>query len=158
MDVTDLASRILSYGEICDNCLGRFFGKLSHGLSNQERGHALRIAVALQENRPYSQPESCWVCGGLLVHVPGWAERASAALSGLQYEKFAIGTRVPPLIAESEEIVWSDLGLAHAEPLKSEMNREVGKAVARLTGKTADPRTPMSLRSSISRGRTLKSR
>jgi tRNA pseudouridine synthase 10 len=142
MDVTDLASRILSYGEICDSCLGRFFGKLSHGLSNQERGRSLRVAVALQENRPYSEAGSCWVCGGLLSRVAEWAGRVSAALSGLEYEKFAIGTHVPPLAAESEEIVWSDLQLAHAEPLKSEMNREVGKAVARLTGKTADPAHP----------------
>jgi tRNA pseudouridine synthase 10 len=142
MDVTDLASRILAYGEVCDSCLGRFFGKLSHGLTNRERGRALRIAVCLQENRPYAEPATCWICGGLLSRVPEWAERVNKALVGLEYERFAIGTRVPPLVAESEEIVWSDLGLAHAEPLKSEMNREVGKAVARLTGKTADPAAP----------------
>ncbi|HOS81615.1 MAG TPA: tRNA pseudouridine(54/55) synthase Pus10 [Methanolinea sp.] len=142
MDVTDLALRILAYGEICDSCLGRFFGKLSHGLSNRERGRALRIAVFLQENRPFAEPATCWICGGLLSRVPEWAERVNRALQGLEYEKFAIGTRVPPLVAESEEIVWSDLDLCHAEPLKSEMNREVGKAVARLTGKTADPASP----------------
>ncbi len=142
MDVTGIASRILSYGEICDSCLGRFFGKLSHGLTNRERGSALRIAVALAENRPHLPPGSCWVCGGLLSRVSEWAERVRKALSGLEYTTFAIGTRVPPLITESEEIVWSDLGLTGAEPLKSEMNREVGKAVARLTGKTADPKNP----------------
>ncbi|MDI9632727.1 MAG: tRNA pseudouridine(54/55) synthase Pus10 [Methanolinea sp.] len=142
MDVTGLALRILSYGEICDRCLGRFFGKLSHGLTNEERGRALRVAVALQENRPVVPRGGCFVCGGLLDRVPEWAGRVCDALSGVEFTRFAIGTRVPPLVAESEEIVWSDLGLTHAEPFKSEMNREVGKHVARLTGKTADPAHP----------------
>jgi tRNA pseudouridine synthase 10 len=41
-------------------------------------------------------------------------------------------------MAESEEMVWSDLGLAGPEPLKSEVNREVGKAVSVITAKSAD--------------------
>jgi tRNA pseudouridine synthase 10 len=35
-------------------------------------------------------------------------------------------------------MVWSDLSLRDPEPLKAEMNREVGKAVSELTGKEAD--------------------
>ena len=64
------------------------------------------------------------------------------ATRGIEFERFVIGTRVPPLMAESEEIVWSDLSLAEAEPLKSEMNREVGKAVAKKIRRTADPKHP----------------
>jgi tRNA pseudouridine synthase 10 len=41
-------------------------------------------------------------------------------------------------MAESEELVWSDLGLDGPEPLKSEVNREVGKAVSAVTGREAD--------------------
>jgi tRNA pseudouridine synthase 10 len=45
-------------------------------------------------------------------------------------------------MAESEELVWSELGLPAPEPLKSEVNREVGKAVAARTGKAADLARP----------------
>jgi tRNA pseudouridine synthase 10 len=45
-------------------------------------------------------------------------------------------------MAEGEEMVWSDLSLTFAEPLKSEINREVGKAVAERTGNEADLTRP----------------
>lgn len=142
MVTADDVEKILSYGEICDHCLGRFFGKLSHGLSNDERGKALRIAHCLHENIPYAHPGPCWICGDIFSKIGEWADRVIEATAGIEYESFIVGTRVPPVIAESEEIVWSDLSLSQAEPLKSEMNREVGKAVARKCGKAADPKQP----------------
>jgi tRNA pseudouridine synthase 10 len=71
-----------------------------------------------------------------------WAGRVVEALGDIEYATFLIGTRVPPLMAESEELVWSELGLPGPEPLKSEVNREVGKAVAAITGKAADLTRP----------------
>lgn len=139
MELDEQVGRILSYGEICDHCLGRFFGKRSFGLSNTDRGHGLRVAHAIRENTPYKAHEgSCWICHDLFSDIGAWAGRVVEALSGIEHSTFLIGTRVPPLMAESEEMVWSDLGLAGPEPLKSEMNREVGKAVAVITGKAAD--------------------
>ena len=38
MEVNEQVEKILAYGECCDHCLGRFFGKRSHGLTNDERG------------------------------------------------------------------------------------------------------------------------
>ncbi len=142
MVILEEAEKILSYGETCDHCLGRFFGKRSFGLTNEERGRALRISLFLRDHLPYRPPGQCWICGDLFSRVDEWADRVIEATRGIEFERFVIGTRVPPLMAESEEIVWSDLSLAHAEPLKSEMNREVGKAVAKKTRKTADPKQP----------------
>ena len=142
MVILDDVGKILAYGGICDHCLGRFFGKLSYGLTNDERGRALRIALSLRDNIPYQQGGECWICGNLFAGVEGWADRVIAAGAGIEFRSFVIGTRVPPVMAECEEIVWSDLSLAHAEPIKSEMNREVGKAVARKSGRTADPKQP----------------
>jgi tRNA pseudouridine synthase 10 len=139
MEIDGQVGRILAYGEICDHCLGRFFGKRSHGLSNRDRGHGLRVAHALQENILYKPHEgSCWICHDLFLDIGTWAGRVVEALAGIEHSTFLIGTRVPPLMAESEELVWSDLGLTGPEPLKSEVNREVGKAVAAITGKVAD--------------------
>jgi len=139
MELDEQVGRILAYGEICDHCLGRFFGKRSHGLSNGERGKGLRVAHAIQANTPYKPHEgSCWICHDLFSDTGTWAGWVVEALSGIEHSTFLIGTRVPPLMAESEEVVWSDLGLTGPEPLKSEMNREVGKAVAAITGKVAD--------------------
>ena len=143
MEVNEQVEKILAYGECCDHCLGRFFGKRSHGLTNDERGRGLRIARALATNQPYeSFSGTCWICGNFFDAVPGWAKKVIAAMEGYEYSTFLVGCRVPPLVAENEEMVWSDLSLGDPEPFKSEVNREVGKAVSALTGKTVDFKKP----------------
>ena len=143
MDINEQVKAILSYGKTCDHCLGRFFGKRSHGLSNNERGRGLKICLALEKNQPFKPfSGTCWVCGNFFDNVPLWADRVVEAVQGLEYSTFLVGCRVPPLIAENEEMVWSDLSLADPEPFKSEVNREVGKAVAVRTGKVGDIKKP----------------
>ena len=143
-DILEKVHQILEYGEICDHCLGRLFAKRSFGLTNVERGHALRVAHALAYHIPFKEYEkgTCWVCNDLFEDIPKWAEKAAEAVKGIEHETFVIGTRVPPMMSESEEMIWSDLGLENPEPLKSEMNREVGKAVSALNGKRGDPKNP----------------
>jgi len=143
MEITEQVKSILAYGECCDHCLGRFFGKRSHGLTDDERGRSLKIALALTENLPYTKFSGlCWVCGNFFEKVTEWADRVISSLAGIEFSTFLIGCRVPPLIAENEEMVWSDLSLAEPEPFKSEVNREVGKAVSARIGKTVDFKKP----------------
>ncbi|MCK9306783.1 MAG: tRNA pseudouridine(54/55) synthase Pus10 [Methanoculleus sp.] len=143
MDIEEVEA-ILGYGDTCNHCLGRFFGKRSFGLTNEERGRALRITRELVANEPHHEPEpeSCWICGGEFTRTDAWAAKVVEKVRGIEFSTFLIGTKVPPLIAESEEMVWSDLSLHDPEPLKAEMNREVGKAVSALTGKKADLKKP----------------
>ncbi|MDD1695946.1 MAG: tRNA pseudouridine(54/55) synthase Pus10 [Methanoregula sp.] len=143
MEISEQVKSILAYGECCDHCLGRFFGKRSHGLTNDERGRSLAIALAIADNKPYTKfTGTCWVCGNFFDTVPEWADRVAAAVQGIEHATFLIGCRVPPLVAENEEMVWSDLSLSEPEPFKSEVNREVGKAVSARTGKMVDFRRP----------------
>jgi len=143
MEINEQVKSILGYGECCDHCLGRFFGKRSHGLTNDERGRSLRIALAIGENLPYTKfSGTCWVCSNFFDAIPEWADRVTASVQGIEFSTFLVGCRVPPLIAENEEMVWSDLSLTEPEPFKSEVNREVGKAVSVLTGKNVDFKKP----------------
>ena len=97
--ILSLVHQILEYGDICDHCLGRLFAKRSFGLTNVERGHALRVAHALAYNIPFKEYEegTCWVCNDLFLQIPYWAEKAAEAAEGIEYETFVIGTRVPPM-------------------------------------------------------------
>jgi tRNA pseudouridine synthase 10 len=138
-----MTGKVLSYGEICDHCLGRMVGKRSFGLSNNRRGVGLRTVYYLAMNEPFRPHQgSCWICQDLFSTIGEWAGRVVLALEGIEYRTFLIGSHVPPLMAENEEMVWSDLSLAYAEPLKSEINREVGKAVSERTGKEASLTSP----------------
>ena len=131
--------RILAYGEICDHCLGRFFGKRSHGLSDGERGQGLRVAHAIQGNIPYKPHEgSCSICHDLFSDIGVWAARVVGALSGIEYSTFLSGRGYPPSWPRARRWSGRISGSTGPEPLKSEVNREVGKAVSSITGKSAD--------------------
>ncbi len=152
MTILETAGKILKEGPICDHCLGRQFAKLSTGLGNDERGKAIRLVLEMQggESGDKEQLEllkknsegKCWVCNNLFLHLDTWAEKAIIALSGYEYDNFLVGTRLTGLLAENEEIIWEQSGTAFAEPLKTELNREVGKRIEKLTGKKANLKRP----------------
>jgi tRNA pseudouridine synthase 10 len=110
---------------LCDACLGRLFGKLGHGHTNEERGAAVREAVRVPGG-------ACWLCVGLTSRYDALAGLAAKKLALWDFDTFLIGSRVDPEIQAREESLWSELSLAHPEPLKSEVNREVGKRVCDL--------------------------
>ncbi|UUX92759.1 tRNA pseudouridine(54/55) synthase Pus10 [Methanoplanus endosymbiosus] len=134
-ELSEQIKEILNYGPICDHCLGRFFGKRTHGLGNDERGRALRIYSCIEEDRPFSpEEETCWICGNLFDTVDTWAEKVKDSLKDLEFKTLLLGCKIPPLISESEEMVWSDLSLKSPEPVKAEFNRETGKRVTSQLG------------------------
>jgi tRNA pseudouridine synthase 10 len=168
MSIFDTAKMIIHEGPICDHCMGRQFAKLSTGLTNAQRGNSLKVALAMEGHRIHKEEgddsllrelasscssarkvlgivgedERCWVCLGLFSDLEKWADLAVAALEGFEYSSFLVGTKVSGLLSENEEILWSECGISHAEQLKTEMNREVGKLVAAKTGKTVEFEQP----------------
>jgi tRNA pseudouridine synthase 10 len=154
-EIIDVSRRILRLGPICDSCLGRQFAALSTGLTNEERGRSIKRFMAmagsadesgkelLQELAPSSENarmslgqmdghEECWVCLGEMKkdRLKIWADRALQDLDEYEYRTFLVGTRMSGLLAENEEMLLADGGSKYAEPLKSELNREVGKMIA----------------------------
>jgi len=142
MSVLEDARAVLAVDGVCDACLGRVFADRSHGLTNHERGRALRTVVGLEDDEEpaYVDPADCWVCEGYCAAFDEWAERAAAEVEDVEYDTYQVGTRPPALIEENERMLREDAGLdADAgERFKSEFNREVGKRVGRLTGTEVD--------------------
>lgn len=142
MDVLDVAARAIGTGPICDPCLGRLVADRSFGLTNAERGRALRTARALETDEDFEQiaTEDCWVCEGHCADFADWAERAAATVDDIEFETYQVGTRTPPLIEENESLLRAEAGLddGAGEQFKSEFNREVGKRIGRLTGTTVE--------------------
>jgi tRNA pseudouridine synthase 10 len=161
------ARKILTLGPICDNCLGRQFAMLSTGLTNAERGRSIKIFLAMEAaalndtllledlapsfrsarlcmGRKDEEDARCSVCLGEMRpdNLNMWADRAAEALRDMEYSTFLVGTKVSGLLAENEELLLADGGSTHAEPFKSELNREVGKLVAAKTGKQVELKKP----------------
>jgi len=142
MNPTERARALRSSGPICDACLGRPFADRSFGLTNAERGRALRTTVALEDDEPYesTDPAECWVCEGHCGEYDEWAERVVEAAEGVEFSTYQVGTRVPPLIEENDVLLREEAGMDEdaGELFKSAFNREVGKRVGRLTGAEVD--------------------
>lgn len=113
---------------LCDACLGRLFGKLGHGHTNEARGGTVRDALRLPGG-------SCWLCEGLTSRYDALARLVAKKLALWDFDTFLIGSKVDPEVQAREESLWSELSLTHPEPLKSEVNREVGKRVCDLVNK-----------------------
>ncbi len=141
-DLLATARALLGAGPLCDACLGRPFADRSFGLRNDERGHALRVTLALDDDadfEPGAGPD-CWVCEGITSRYDGLAARAVEALSGTEFFTYQVGTRVPPLVEENDELLREEAGLPPdaGEELKSEVNREVGRRIGAETGTEVD--------------------
>jgi len=145
MTVLSIARRALDSGPVCDNCLGRLVADRSFGLSNDQRGESLRVAVALEDDEDFEpREEPCWVCEDECERFDWWADQAAGAVHGYEFETYQVGTKVPPLLEENDRLLREDAGLdpEAGELLKSECNREVGKRFGRQTGATVDFERP----------------
>lgn len=138
--VIETARKITEEGPICDNCLGRQFAKISFGVSNEKRGEILKEVLrtkgeALKEGK-------CWVCNSIFDNLEAWVSKALGALKEYEFDSFLVGTKVSGMLLENEELLWEIAGASYAEPLKAELNREVGKRIEHETGKIADFERP----------------
>lgn len=144
-EVIETARKIVKegLGPICDNCIGRQFAKISSGLSNAKRGQILKEVLRTKwKGEEIELQGKCWVCNGLFENLDGWVLKALEALREYEFDSFLVGTKVSGMLLENEELIWEITGASYAEPLKAELNREIGKRIERETGKTVDFERP----------------
>ncbi|QLH74667.1 MAG: tRNA pseudouridine(54/55) synthase Pus10 [Methanomassiliicoccales archaeon] len=143
--LTERADKVLARYDLCDHCLGRLFARVSTGLTNDVRGVSLRMALNLERSlegaRPYLHSK-CYVCEDIFSSVPRFAQAAAKALEHIEFGNFLVGTRVDPNISEREEQMWSIVGQEMAEPIKAELNQEIGKELERLVSRPVEFKTP----------------
>ncbi|MBS1264002.1 MAG: tRNA pseudouridine synthase Pus10 [Methanonatronarchaeales archaeon] len=171
METLQSAREMLEQSPLCDHCLGRQFAMLLTGTTNDARGRALKRSLGAQghvelrggdpslleavaaSGEPLSEKvleregvtveeEVCTLCGGLFTNLDRWADLAESELSGYGFDTFLVGTRTPGDLVRREEAFWTEHGARHAEPLKGELNREVGRRLEERSGARADLKNP----------------
>ncbi len=150
---------------LCNRCSGRIFGLRGFGLTNEQRGFALKTLLLMKSYKSGSteidkelikilaetgfepakvlaekigvraEEKRCWLCEGLTSMYQEYAKRAFEAVKDYEYNTFLIGCRIPPEIVKREEDLWRMFHLTDAESLKSEASREIGKIFQQLTSK-----------------------
>jgi len=126
------------YGNICDSCLGRQFGQVSTGMTNTERGSMIRFMLKHKQTK-----SRCPICNGLMqTGLAMWADRASKKLKGIEYKSFVVGSKLSKDLVANEESIWEHCGISNCEPIKTELNRELGKLLWKKTRKEVDELKP----------------
>ena len=89
----DKARELASMG-LCDHCLGRMFGKVGTGMTNDLRGRMVREALA-EEGIDAPAPEFCSLCENVFDLLDRFAEAAADAINPIESDNFLIGTPSP---------------------------------------------------------------
>ena len=161
MNILDKASLILQK-PVCDHCLGRQFGQLMHGYSNDQRGKILRTIVAMSIDKEKNKhdldisnfynykfhnleekqkkQQKCSVCDDLFKNLDKWVDRIVKSSKKYEFKKFLIGTRLSSELIQKEEELWERVGIDYCEPLKAEVNREIGKKLEKKLKAEGNPK------------------
>lgn len=156
------ARKVMEMGYVCDHCLGRQFAQLLTGLENSERGKIIRDFFALwldsgerleidySNFHSYnfrfrgfeSEKKKCFLCGNLFEELEHYVKLAKEKLKGLEFDTFLVGTKLTADLMRKEEELWENVGIEWCEPIKSEINRLVGKRLEEELGKKAKFKNP----------------
>jgi len=121
----DTAKAIAETG-LCDHCLGRMFGKLGTGMTNDLRGRMIRNAL-MEQGVDAPAEDFCPLCENVFDMLGRFAEAAAERINEVDSDNFLIGTRIEPEITEREKEIKEKYALENAETIKAELNREIGK-------------------------------
>ena len=164
MKVLENSINLLKDGYVCDSCLGRSCASLLTGYTNKERGQIIRQFVALlidsgekidvdtsnfygmkfrNAKLDAKKPAACKVCKNFFLEkIDDVAKNIAKKLEGIEFATFQIGTMLSDELAGAEEKFFEASGIEFVEPMKTEVNREIGKLVEKLTKKTFDAKNP----------------
>ena len=149
---------------ICDNCAGRSLADLLSGFDNSERGKVLRMYIAflldsgekldIDMSNFYGikfrnvkletkKPEKCKVCKNLFCEkIDTLAGNVVKKLKDIEFDTFLVGSIPSDEVLNEEEKIQEITGIEFSEPIKSEINRELGKRIEKLTGKKFNLKNP----------------
>ncbi len=130
--VEELGSRIVQAGPICDECLGRVASRLGTGLSNAERGRAIRDH--LRASGVEARSGSCWVCQDAFQVLGGWAQRAAEMARPFEFVSYLFGVVLPVRLEQMDALYRERFPSEHRESVKHSLNRCLGIAFERQIG------------------------
>ncbi|MBI5061489.1 MAG: hypothetical protein HZB67_04205 [Candidatus Aenigmarchaeota archaeon] len=164
--IIDKARRILE-NPVCDNCLGRQFAKLLSGYTNHERGRILRtlVAMSMDKEKPEHDDKKidisnlagykfhnlevqsiaekkCSYCNDVFKNLDKIAGKLVKKMKALEITTFLVGTKISSELNEKEEKLWEAAGIDFCEPIKAELNREIGKLIEKHFGLKFNSKRP----------------
>ncbi|MCL2032401.1 MAG: tRNA pseudouridine(54/55) synthase Pus10 [Methanomassiliicoccaceae archaeon] len=140
LEILDKAEGPASCG-LCDRCLGRMFGKIGTGMTNDVRGRMIREALSVN-GKDIPAPDVCGLCENVFDLMDRFANAVAESVNGVRSDNFLVGSRVEPEISDREKALWETYGLENTESIKTELNREIGKLALPLINRPVEFKNP----------------
>ena len=85
----EIVAALLKECALCDSCLGRQFAMLGHGLTNEERGRALKLACVIEGSRLAKEEKQKGIEALQSLATKGFSEAAAKTLdvAGVEFNK-----------------------------------------------------------------------
>jgi tRNA pseudouridine synthase 10 len=114
---------LLKEYQLCKHCLLRQAGGASAG----------------SRSRKAPEGKKCYICKGLFERLDEVAKKALLATKQYrQFDTFLVGATLPTQLYEREDALRARLKIRGRESVKSQLTRELGMRLARMTSKKAD--------------------
>ena len=129
--------------EVCNNCLGRSFAMVGHGFSNAERGEILRNYASKISKTKLKESESCKLCNNFFKEkINEIASEILKSFKNTEFKTFLVGTVLSGEMMRKQDELWQRVGIEDVEPIKSEINRELGKIIEQKSDKKFSAKNP----------------
>lgn len=118
--IEETATKIQNNHLLCNDCLGRLCRtKKTRELSEKQRGkqYQLKKTIAHKE---------CCLCQGVLDEIDHFVKIIKEDLKSYEFSSFLIGCKLPDDIVDKEKELIESYCLDDADPLKMQINREIG--------------------------------
>jgi tRNA pseudouridine synthase 10 len=84
----------------------------------------------------------CYLCADKFKVTKNLVEKSVALLGDYEYNTLLVGTELPVDVAEREDEFRAEFGVLHAENMRNEFGRVIGKELAERVGKAVDFKKP----------------
>ena len=126
---------------LCDRCLGRMFGKLGTGMTNDVRGSKIREALA-EAGKDVPAPDECTLCDDVFDNLDVFAEAVAEKVNEVESDNFLVGCHADPAALKKEKEIWEKHQLQNYESIKTELNREIGKVALPMIHRPVEFKNP----------------
>ena len=118
---------ILNKFTLCDNCLGRFFIKLT-GLSSSRR-----LGTRIKDSLNSTTTTKCYICKNLFSSSNSYVKMMQDASVGYKFSSFLVGATLKRSVVERDDKIRSKFRLMGVDSIKTEVTRDLGKKFAKKT-------------------------
>ena len=118
---------ILKEYTLCDNCLGRFFIKLTGFSSSGRLGSRIKDALN------FTTVTKCYICKNLLSVSNIYVKMMQDASTEYEFSSFLVGATLKRSIVERDDKIRSKFRLMGVDSIKTEVTRDLGKKFAKKT-------------------------